>query len=165
MTNTVITPHTMLYKTLLAVATLANANPVLLSPLAGYDTFIPDIFPEGYLTDNSEVASAKIAHFAERARLEEVEPSYLFESLPNNLNHYHPHIHKSDVFDIPNHDHFQGYRNYPYYNTLLADPAVPVVAPGGYPIVTPEGYLVDTPEVAAAKLAHFGRLIRAGFQF
>lgn len=82
-----------------------------------------------------QVAAAKAAHFAEKARL-----SGYVAAAP-----------AAPLVAAP-------YYAYPY------GPAPVWQGPYAIPVVTPEGFLADTPEVVAARAAHLAEVARAEAQ-
>lgn len=100
------------------------------------------VLPSGYLPDTPEVAAARAAHLAAKARVAPTAPAPL------------PYGYAPFIVPYPGH-----YASVPVPTPGPA-PAPTTPAPARITVL-PSGYLADTPEVAHAKSAHFTEKARA----
>lgn len=140
----------------------------------------PVVTPDGYLADTPEVAAAKAAHLAEKAKVTghySPVPSHYspvsgrYSPVPVSYVPSHPVVSANGhVQDTPEVAAAKAAHFSEYAVAAARSAAVPVLPyfNAGYPVyasqspayyakteVLPNGYLADTPDVAQAKAAHF----------
>lgn len=154
------------------------------APYAGYGasayytpySHTPAVSADGYLADTPEVAAAKAAHFAEKAKV-----AGHYSAVPVSYAAPHPVVgadgHVLDTAEVAaaKSAHFAEYAvaaarsaaPAPYhgavaaplpYHSAVHSPVYAAHSPSYYappPVVLPDGHLADTADVAHAKAAHF----------
>ena len=95
----------------------------------------PVVTPDGYLADTPEVAAAKAAHLAEKAKV-----TGHYSPVPSHYSPVSSHYSPVSAHYSPVSGHYS---------------PVPVSYAPSHPVVSADGHVQDTPEVAAAKAAHF----------
>ncbi len=143
------------------------AAPSYYTPQAYYTPYAhnPAIAPSLYPADTPEVAVAKAAHFAAKARV-----SGHFNAIPVSHGAPYPYVtpdgHPIDTPEVAAakaahlHEHAATAARNAAIAATHVPHAYPTYAPytASYhatPVVQPDGHLADTPEVAHAKAAHF----------